>query len=247
MDNLSPTPEPSVNREEKKQKQANNDRRAARRQKLLPLMRLGGIGIIIIAVIGGLVWVGEMQDKSVAQPSPISGDVTAVDHTMGPETAAVTVIEYADFQCPTCATYAPVLEQLQRDYSDNLKIVYRYFPLQTIHPNATLSAQAAEAAGIQGKFWEYHDLLFSRQSDWSNEKNPTEKFTNYAQELGLNLDQFKTDLDSKDTKNRVNADYRSGLSAGVQGTPSFFMNGAPMENPRGYEAFKAAIDAELQQ
>jgi formate-nitrite transporter family protein len=246
MDNLSPSPESPVNREEKKQKQAERDRREARRRKLTPLLRFAGIGLIIIGVIGGLVWIGEMQDTDTAQPSPISGEVTSIDHIKGPENARVTVIEYADFQCPTCAAYAPVIEQLHDDYPDDLKVVYRYFPLQTIHPNATLAAQAAQAASLQGKFWEYHDLLFSRQSDWSDDNKAKEKFLSYAQELGLNVDQFTTDLDSKETKNRVNADYRSGLSAGVQGTPTFFLNGQPLENPRGYEAFKKAIDDKLQ-
>jgi protein-disulfide isomerase len=246
MENSTSAQNPQIDRDARKAEQAKQDRRRARKAKLMPMLRLGGIALVIVAVIAGLIWIGESQDGSTPQPSPISGDVSSVDHVQGSETASLTLFEYADFQCPTCKAYAPVLEELLGQYPDDLRIVYRYFPLQSIHPNATISSQAAEAASLQGKFWEMHDLLFERQSDWSRLTNPRDVFTTYAEELGLNTEQFRTDLDSKEVKNRVNADYRSGLSAGVQGTPSFFLNGEPLENPRGIEAFQAIIEEQLQ-
>jgi protein-disulfide isomerase len=246
MENLNTEQNPQIDRETRKLEQAKQDRRLARKARLMPLLRLGGILLAIIAVIAGLIWIGESQDGSASQPSPISGEISAVDHVKGAETASLTLIEYADFQCPTCKAYTPVLEELLAQYPDSLRIVYRYFPLQSIHPNATIASQAAEAASLQGKFWEMHDMLFERQTDWSRLANPRDVFTTYAEELGLNTDQFRTDMDSKEAKNRVSADYRSGLGAGVQGTPSFFLNGEPLENPRGIEAFQAIIDEQLQ-
>lgn len=208
---------------------------------------MAGIGLAIVAVIGGLIWIGESQDTGVDQPSPISNEITAVDHVKGSETAQLTLIEYGDFQCPTCKAYAPVVSELLTQHPDDLRVVYRHFPLQSIHPNANIAAQATEAAAIQGKFWEMHDLLFERQNDWSRLTNPRDNFATYAQELGLNVDQFRTDMDSKEVKSRVNADYRSGMSASVQGTPTFFLNGEPLdENPRGFEAFDALINEKLQ-
>ncbi len=232
-------------REARKAEQAKHDRGQARTAKLKRSLRLSGLILAVIGVVFGLVWLGEQQDNSTPQPSPISNELSAVDHVKGAETAVLTLIEYSDFQCPTCKAYAPVLEQLLKQYPEQLRVVYRYFPLQSIHPNANIASQAAEAASLQGKFWEMHDLLFAGQTDWSRLANPRAIFTTYAEELGLNTDQFLADLESKDIKNRVNADYRSGLSAGVQGTPSFFMNGQPLDNPRGLDGLQAVIEAQL--
>jgi protein-disulfide isomerase len=246
MENNTPSQDPQLDRETRKAEQAKKDRNEARKAKLIPLLRLGGIVLLVVSAIGGLIWIGETQDSGINQPSPISGEVSSVDNVKGPETARLTLIEYSDFQCPTCAAYAPVLEQLHAAYPDDLRIVYRYFPLQSIHPNATIASQAAEAADMQGKFWEFHDKLFDNQATWNRLTNPRDTFTDYAQELGLNVDQFKTDMDSKAAKDRVQADYRSGLSAQVGGTPTFFLNGEPLENPRGFDAFKTVLDAKLQ-
>ncbi len=246
MESNSPVQSPTLDRDARKAEQAKQDRRLARQAKLMPLLRLFGIFLVIAGVIGGLIWIGESQDGSLPQPSPISGEISALDHVRGSQTASVTILEYADFQCPSCKAYAPVLDSLLTQYPDDVRVVYRYFPLQSIHPNANLASQAAEAAGLQGKFWEMHDILFERQNDWSRLTNPHDVFTTYAEELGLNTEQFKTDLDSREVKNRVNADYRSGLSAGIHGTPSFFMNGTPLESPRGLEAFQVIIDDQLE-
>lgn len=209
------------------------------------ILRLLGISGLIIGIFAVLIWIGEKQNGNLQQPSPLDSQITEIDHVLGPATAPLTLIEYADFQCPTCAVYAPVMDELQAAYPEDLRIVYRFFPLQTLHPNATLSSKTAEAAGKQGKFFEMHDILFDRQQDWSSLKDPHDLFASYAENMGLNVDQFKADLESQETADRVSADYRSGLSAGISGTPTFFLNGEPLENPRGLEAFKAAIDAKL--
>lgn len=230
----------------RKQEQASRDRKAARKEKLKPLLKLAGISLGVLVFLGGLIYLGELQD-SPSQPSPLSSQVTSVDHAQGPETAAVTLVEYADFQCPTCAAFAPVLERLVEEYPDDLRFVYRFFPLQSIHPNATIAAEAAEAAGLQGKFWEMHDLLFDRQSEWNSVNNPKDLFTDYAQTLGLNTEQFKNDLGSQVVKDRVQADLQSATSANLSGTPTFFVNGRQLKDtPRGFEALKAIVEAELQ-
>lgn len=239
------TPDQTDDRQAEKAGQTRQNQHLTARNRLKSLLRLLAIAAAIIGVFVGLIWLGEKQDGSVHQPSPLDSQVSEIDHVVGPDTAVLTLIEYADFQCPTCAVYAPLMEELSAAYPDKLRFVYRYFPLQTIHPNANLSAQAAEAAGKQGKFFEMHDLLFAQQKVWSSLKDPHEQFAAYAQTLGLNVDQFKTDLDSQEIEDRVSADYRSGLAVGIGGTPTFYLNGNPIENPRGSEAFKALLDTEL--
>ena len=229
----------------RKQEQAARDRRAARKEKMKPVLKLLGIVVAVAAVLGGLIWLGEMQDGT-DQPSPLTGEVTDLDHVQGPDDARVTVIEYADFQCPTCAAFAPVMERLVDEYPDDLRLVVRHFPLKSIHPNATLAAEAAEAASLQDKFWEMHDILFERQSEWRDLGNPRDTFEGYAQEIGLDVERFKTDINSKAVKDRVDADYDSATGIGLSGTPSFFVNGEALEDtPQGYEAFKALIEDEL--
>ena len=121
-----------------------------------------------------------------------------------------------------------------------VQFAYRHFPLSQ-HKNAKLAATVAEAAGKQGKFWEMHDLIFQNQSDWSEEKNAAVIFAKYAQEVGLDLAKFQTDIASEEIKAKIENDYKSGVKAGVNSTPSFFLNGEKITNPRNYDEFKNAI------
>lgn len=245
MENIETPINPSDDRAARKAEQSARDRKTANKAKLMSLLRLFGIAALVIGVIGGLIWIGEQQDGNISQPSPLDSQVTELDHVKGAATAPLTLIEYGDFQCPTCATYAAVVKELSLAYPDDLRVVYRHFPLESIHPNAELAARTAEAAAGQNKFWEMHDLLFGKQSEWSKLSNPRDTFIGYAESLGLDTEQFKTDLDSKEVKGRVTADYKSGVAARVSGTPTFYLNGEALENPRGLEAFKALIDAKL--
>ena len=151
----------------------------------------------------------------------------------------ITLIEYSDFQCPACAAYYPVIKQLVKDFP-NLSVVYRHFPLPQ-HGNARVAAQATEAAGAQGKFWEMHDLLFDNQTAWSEEKNPESIFIAYAKSLGLDLDKFKTDSNSQETKTKIQADIQSGDKE-ITGTPTFFLNNQKIQNPKGYDDFRSTIE-----
>ncbi|HCC84645.1 MAG TPA: hypothetical protein DEP87_03100 [Candidatus Pacebacteria bacterium] len=168
--------------------------------------------------------------------------VKADDWVRGSATASVTVIEYLDFECEACKVYYPITKQLQAEYKDKVRFVVRYFPLPG-HKNSLPSALAAEAAGKQGKFWEMHDILYDNQKIWG-EKTATDPalFLDYAKQIGLNLDQYAKDVALSEVFTRVNRDKAEGNSLGISGTPTFFVNGQKIPNPKGYGDFKTFID-----
>lgn len=186
-----------------------------------------------------------------AAPLPItSGEPVAAlppadnaENIIGNFTASTTLIEYSDFQCPACASAEPFVKNLMSEFQTEMKFVYRYFPLPS-HSYGQLSAETAEAAARQGKFWEMHDKLFATQKDWSNSPNPREMFAGFARELGLNMDQFTKDLTSPEIRNKVLEQLRGGERAGVNSTPSFFLNGRKLEL-RSFNDLRAALQAEL--
>ncbi len=164
------------------------------------------------------------------------------DWVKGKQSAPVTVIEYSDFQCPACAAYYPLLKDLAAAYPEDVRVVYRHFPLLSIHANARLAAEAAEAAGEQGKFWEMHDLLFDRQSEWSEQRNASASFIAYAKQLGLDEKRFESDMKSDRVRSRVSDSLAGADQLGLRGTPSFFLNGAPLKNPSSLEEFRKAVE-----
>lgn len=171
---------------------------------------------------------------------------TASEMVKGNLNASVILVEYSDFQCPACAGYAPVLDQLVDDYGDDVAVVYRHFPLRSIHPQAQLAAQASYAASEQGKFWEYHDSLFNTQSTWSGSRNAEDHFMSLAESLSLDMERFESDMNSSAARQAVNDDYNSGTQSGVRGTPSLFLNGNQIQLPRNYAALTSLVEAELQ-
>ncbi len=198
----------------------------------------------IVAFVAVMAWIGNAQDHA-NDPNELAVPVNAQDWFVGGADAPVTIVEYSDFQCPACAAYYPVMKELTAAYGDQIKIVYRNYPLTQIHPNAQLAAQAAEAAGIQGKFFELHDFLFEDQNVWGKVEDPTEMFVAYAARLELNVDQFRTDLTSSAVRTAVAEDVRGGNSANVSGTPTFFLNGFQIDSPQGLQAFTDVINAAL--
>ncbi|MCB9803032.1 DsbA family protein [Candidatus Nomurabacteria bacterium] len=166
--------------------------------------------------------------------------IQANDHVQGSESAQNILIEYSDFQCPACGAYYPMLKTLSEELADQVKLIYRHFPLESLHPNAKIAALASEAAGQQGKFWEMYDKLFENQTDWSNEQNPIEKFTQYAAEIGLDPEQFKNDLDSEPVKDKVKQDQGFANSLRLNSTPTFFLNGEKIRF-NSYNQLKNAI------
>jgi len=157
----------------------------------------------------------------------------------GPENAKVTIIEFSDFQCPFCGRVAPVLQQVEKEYGNNVRVVFKHLPL-SMHPKAPAAHAAAEAARLQGKFWEMHDLIFANQREMSEEK-----YLEYAAQIGLDVDRFKKDVQSPQVRDRIQSDAREAAALGVSGTPSFFVNGRFMSGAKPFSEFKQVIDAQL--
>ena len=185
--------------------------------------------VIAVVTLGGLVALSS-KDKLDVSKVDINTVVTTgdyADRVIGNAASKVVLVEYADFQCGGCAAVAPSLKAIAETYKDQIAFVYRYFPLTTIHPNALISASAAEAAGLQGKFWEMHDLLFQNQTSWERLKAEQRgtTFEDYATQLGLNIDQFRIDIASKKVAAKIIYDRTIGGKAGVDATPTLFLNG----------------------
>lgn len=162
----------------------------------------------------------------------------------GNPNAKTTLVEFSDFQCPACQRYEPLVEQVLKDFNGQMKLIYKHFPLTSVHKNAMLAAQASEAAGNQGKFWEMHDLLFEKHDEWAELDNSgaKEKFILYAESLKLDMERFKADLDKKETADKVTQSQNEGINNGVNATPTFFLNNNKIEpNPGSYEEFKKII------
>jgi protein-disulfide isomerase len=169
-------------------------------------------------------------------------DVSAEDAPIkGPTNAPITIVEFSDFQCSYCKRVVNVLDQVLEHYGDKVKLAFRDFPIATIHPQAEKAAEAAHCAGEQGKFWEYHDLLFEKQ-----DAIPSTNFAEHAKTMGLDVSAFQTCLDGRKYQGKVERNYAAGVKAGVSGTPAFFINGRLLSGAQPLEAFKAVIDEELE-
>lgn len=187
---------------------------------------VGTIGMV--GLIFGLAKLGSMP--AVGNISEIVA-VNEADHVSGPATAQATLVEYSDFQCPACGFYHPIVKGAMAEVGDKVRLVYRHYPLVSIHPHAQMAAQASEAANLQGKFWEMNDLLFERQDSWSKATDDQATFAEYAKELGLDVEKFKTDMTSGAVKDRVQRDINTGNQLRVSGTPTFYLNGEPFLTP----------------
>ena len=171
-----------------------------------------------------------------AERGTLTPPVGERDHVAGPPSAPVTLVEYGDFECPSCRKAWPMVKELQRRLGDKLRFVFRNFPLTKIHPNAQHAAEAAEAAAAQGAFWPMHDRLFERQFALEDDN-----LIEYASELGLDADRLRAALDGGTYRARVKEDVLSGLKSGVNGTPTFFINGERYDGPHGAEALFEAL------
>ena len=204
---------------------------------------MSGKNIIIILVgimvLGGLMAAFLGNKKDVLPQTALKNS----DWKRGAVNSKVSLIEYGDFQCPACAAYEPVIQKLQENFKDDLIFSYRHFPLSQIHQNALPSAKASEAAGLQNKFWEMHYLLYKTQLDWSLSTNPKEIFIDYAKTLELDIAKFERDLKLSSIDEKIKSDFVDGTKLGIQGTPTFFLNGKKIENPRSYEDLKKIIES----
>ena len=237
---------------EQPQQPTKQERRELRRQEKMKeqqqrkskrIYRHIALWFLVALVVGGGVF---GMIKLASRPPQDKGPVITVDAitpedwVKGARDAKVVLIEYSDFQCPACAFYYPLLKKFAEEFGSELAIAYRHFPLPT-HQNAKSAAYAAEAAGQQGKFWEMHNLIFDNQNSWKDKRSVDEIFINYAQTLNLNLDQFKTDFASKEIKKKVESAYQNATGLGLNSTPTFFLNGKKISNPRNYEDFRNII------
>jgi len=162
------------------------------------------------------------------------------DHVQGLATAPITLMEYGDYECPYCGEAYPIVKELEEELGDGLRFVFRNFPLSTAHPHAQVAAEAAETAGAQGRFWEMHDLLFENQQELDEHD-----LGRYAGKLGLDAARFKSELAGHAHAARVREDFMSGVRSGVNGTPTFFVNGVRYNGSFAFDVFLRALQNEL--
>ncbi|MBW7944765.1 thioredoxin domain-containing protein [Patescibacteria group bacterium] len=209
--------------------------------KNLPLL-IGTLLGTLILVVGLAFFFSRPEPAKVVD----TGLVIGVDRpAKGPENAKVTVVEFSDFQCPSCRAAQPLVEQIIAKYPNDVRFIYRHYPLPTIHKNAEYAAQAAEAARSFDKFWELHDLLFAEQPTWSelDGDERTAKFDEYLQKLGIDKSQFVLRMESKEVKDAMTTDVADGTRAGVNGTPTFFVNGQLTSAPQLLQTVESALSA----
>lgn len=241
MENLSKKQKKRLERMERKEDQSARDKRSRQTKSTMTWL-------VTLAIIAGIVWGLVLLVKNSSEKGEIvatSESINSEDWTVGSADSLIHLIEYSDFQCPACASYEPTLVQLMEEYKDDLYFAYRHFPLRSIHPHAQLVAQASEAAGLQGKFWEMHDKIFETQTLWASRPRIESFLSELATEIGLNVDRFESDLKSSSVKAAVDADYESAVQLRLNATPTFILNGSIIPNPSNIEAFRVLFDSIL--
>jgi protein-disulfide isomerase len=227
-------------RKELKRQEKMSDAVQATHRRVIRRISIWLVSIVII--IGSFYGLVKLAGNSSNQNSSgiLTPAISDQDWSQGNKNAKTTLVEYSDYECPACAEFYPIIQRLIADNSDKLLFVYRNFPLQQ-HANANITAYAAQAAGKQDKFWEMHDILFTNQNQWAVLGDARNQMIQYAAQLGLNTDQFKKDLDSQAIKDKISADYQSGLDSGVNATPTFYLNGKQLPPPNSLDEFKTNI------
>jgi len=203
------------------------------------------IGILVVAV-GGLVGMFVLANSG-ASNTPVGDKTKIIRDTSHKEgSGAVQVVEYGDYQCPACGVVYPNLKQLMKDYDGKVTFYFRNFPLTSLHPNANASANAAEAAANQNKFWEMHDKLYETQKDWSDlaSNDADAKFAGYAKELGLDVDKFKKALADKQFQSVIDQDTADANAMGVNSTPTVYINGVKTSK-NDYASLRDTVEAQL--
>lgn len=192
------------------------------------------IGIITVVLFGGAIWFSSMSAEKNNE------GIELTTYVKGNPEADTTLVEYSDLQCPACASFYPVVKDLLDQYGDQIRFEYKHFPLP-MHQYAMQAAMAAEAAGQQGKFFEFHDILFERQQEWGGSATPNTFFLAYAEELELDIDQFRRHQNSSVLRDHVRDQMSEARTLGVGSTPSFFLNGEYL-NPEEFQTFQGFIE-----
>lgn len=202
------------------------------------------IGAVVLAIGAAF-----MFGNPSASVSGTKADPAKLTHTDSFKTATgsakVTLVEFGDYQCPTCGNMHKPLKQLVDENKGNVSLVFRNFPLMQLHKNALLASYAAEAAGKLGKFWEVHDQLYENQPAWSESNTAEQLFIQYAKNAGLDEKKFADLMKSDEVAKKVSRDLKDGTDLGVNGTPTFFINGQQYYGPLSYDGLKKEIDSEL--
>lgn len=205
---------------------------------------IAGITVVTIGIIiGAAFFLGKEQQKEIPV---VDNKILARNdnNTITSSTAKVSIVEFADFQCPACANTYPGVKQIIEEYKGKITYTYRHYPLPQ-HKNAILAAKAAEAAGKQGKFWEMENLLYTKQQEWGESSSSLDVFIEYAKVLGLNEEVFKADTEGNAFDARIQQDKRDAQYLGVNSTPTFFINNKKFTEVPSYANLKNAIEAAL--
>ena len=213
-------------REEQQKRKEQKQRAAKQREKTQQALQK--VGLYIIAPVLALFVVYTLLSQGPTY-SPV--EIAATDHIRGNPSTPVSIVVYADFQCPACATEHQTMSQLFPSISDRAHLVFRHFPLTNAHPHSWTAALYAEAASRQDSFWPMHDYLFANQAIWSGMSNVEAEFNSYALELNLDVDRLHADMEDPDVIAKVRNDQRGGNSAGVRSTPTVFINGRMLASP----------------
>lgn len=196
------------------------------------------MGVLVLGFIGFIVMTRE-------EASVVQGEQSS--HITGEGTSGVVLREFADFQCPACGQYFPIIDAVKEAYGDEVSFQFSHFALLGSFPNSMAAHLAAEAAGNQGKFFEMHNLIFERQQNWSTSNSAQDIFESYAQEIGLDMEQYRNDYADPATRAVINADIAVGRELGVTGTPTFFINNEKIENPTSPDEFFQVIDTAIEE
>jgi protein-disulfide isomerase len=224
-------------------------------KRVLPFLIIGVVGLITAASAVVLYQAKKPPTLSstVEETKPATAGATEsateppiaeMANIRGPAEAPVTIEEFGDFQCPPCGMMSEPLNQIERDFTGKVRLIFRHFPLDK-HLNARRASQAAEAAGLQNRFWEMHDLLYREQEAWSNMSVPDGLFVSYATTLGLDPEKFRQDMESPEVNERVSADEMRAAKLGVTLTPTVFVNGRSINLAQGPVSIRAAVEAAL--
>lgn len=229
-------------------------KKASPKKYLTPI--IFGVVVLVIVIFAAIAL--RSPDKGSGSSDSDTGTVQTVTGkqldqlqtgwSQGPDDAKVTLVEFGDYQCPSCGNAFPILKnEILPKYDGKLKFVFKNFPLVNLHKNAMAAAQAAESAGSMGKYWEMHDILYEKQDDWATLSDPVDKFGEYADQIGLNGDKLKGEVRDEKYTDKIKVDMNLGDKLKIQGTPSFYVNGHYIDtSTSGLVAVTNAIDAELQ-
>ncbi len=207
------------------------------------------ISAVFLVIFAGFIYLAT-RSSTVRNPEPVTVDASLLikkdSYQTSPGSAKVTIVEFGDFQCPSCAQVYPTLKELLKIYQDKLNLVFRNFPLPQ-HKNANVAAEAALAAGSQGKFWEMYDKLYENQDKWSESGNALDIFNGYAKDIGLDVDKFTQDVKGEKFKETIASDLSDGTLLGIDATPTFFIDGKKAVGVLDLNQMKNLIDQKLSQ